>query len=142
MSEPYDFRKQATRLLQQLKLAPGSPGVSPLALPAVEVALREAYARGAEDSRTGSKGHARTPAAPAPRAAAPSRGSRPEAEPAAVECAHEWEEAFLDGRALGNRCALCGMLHTQAQASCSHYFVRVGAQEVCVACRKPKALRG
>lgn len=156
--EQVDFKEQARALIR--RIAPnGAQGPSDLlsqglALAAVETALREAYARGAEAARKGrgevgssaglprglgpgTRGTAlarNTSIAPASAGgqARSERGSTP------PECPHEWEEVFLDGRALGARCLDCGVLQTEVQDRCDHYFVQTAGGETCVACRKSK----
>ena len=138
LASTFDFKEQAKALLKRLGAGSGSAPNPTLALLAVETALREAFAHGqgtarvarvaarsADVSRPASQPGQRTPP------------TRP-AEPAPAECAHEWEEVFLDGRALGIKCADCGILQRDVQDRCDHYFVDVGGSQVCVACRKAK----
>jgi len=116
-----DFKERAKALWKQLGQGGGALGLA-----AVETALREAYAEG---TRGGAPKPATTPrkAAAAPTVAAP------------AECEHEWDEAFLDGRGVGQQCRVCGVLERDVQARCNHYFVAVSGRQVCVACRKTKS---
>ena len=120
MADEFDFKEEARTLLKRLTQTPGAPMSQGLAVAALEAALREAYARGRGDLR----------AKPARVAAAPVRTLAPVKTPApAPECAHEWEEG---------RCTECGVFQRDVQQQCDHYFVKVGAQEICMACRKPR----
>lgn len=132
MANEFDFKEQAKALIKRLGQNPSASLNQGLALAAVETALREAYQRGQEDA----KGRRAQGSAPS-RAIQPTAGA-PAQTVAAPECAHEWEEVFLDGRTLGNKCLDCGVLESEVQSRCDHYFVPVGAQEICVACRKPR----
>ncbi|MCM2322327.1 MAG: hypothetical protein NDJ90_03600 [Oligoflexia bacterium] len=145
MADEFDFKEQAKALLKRLGQNPGAPLNQGLALAAVEAALREAYARGRGDAKAGkggapgALGRAASPLRPAGVAA---KVSPPSASPDLREpgsgCAHEWEEAFLDGRSVGAKCVHCGILQREVQERCEHFYVQVGAGEICVACRKPK----
>lgn len=136
-SSAFDFKARARSLLKTLSL--GVPGAanalnSALSIAAVETALREVYAEGQQAKRSGA-------AASRPVSARPVEPRTAAVAAPAPECEHEWEEAFIDGRALGFRCVECGVLQSEVQNRCTHYFVDTGAGEVCVACRKPKKAR-
>lgn len=127
----FDFNAQAKALLKTISPTQGAAPNPALALAAVEAALREAFTRGKE-SAGAARGTPRPTPKPSPFPAKPEL-----AKPAApIECDHEWEEAFIDGRALGFRCIDCGILQRDVQERCNHYFVQSGGKQVCVACRK------
>jgi hypothetical protein len=128
MSAPFDFKETAKALLKRLTPQAGGSVNPALALAAVETALREAYARGQQDARP----------------IASSRTSAPSArfEPAEEECAHVWQETFLDGKSVGSKCVKCDIIERDVKSRCDHYFVKTDSGEVCVACRKPKRGRG
>ena len=142
----YDFKEQARALIKRLGQNPGAPLNQGLALIAAETALREAYARGQKDTPAG-KARA---ASSAPGVSgsqgrtsfggkAPARG-KPSApvDERPRECAHEWEELYLDERHIGAKCYHCGISQRDVQERCDHYFVDTGMGDVCVACRKPR----
>lgn len=127
----FDFSARAKALFKMISPAQGAAPNPTLALAAVEAALREAFSRGKE-----SAGAARGTSKPTPK---PNPfPPKPEvAKPSApVECDHEWEEAFIDGRALGFRCTDCGILQHDVQERCNHYYVHSDGNQVCIACRK------
>lgn len=126
----FDFNAQAKALLKRVSPVAGGPPTPALALAAVEAALREAFRAGKE-----SAGQVRK--APAPSRPLPAQVST-EAPTRLADCDHEWEETFLDGRALGYRCLNCGVLQRDVQEQCNHYFVDVDGAQVCVACRKAR----
>jgi hypothetical protein len=137
---PFDFTEKAAVLLKRVAAAGGSLG-SGLAKTAVELALREAYEQGKADA-SGATAPRVAPSSASVGKAAPRPASGPApAVPAAsaaapaADCAHAWDEAFLDGRKVGIKCTRCGVLESDVQARCTHYFVQVGKQEICVACR-------
>ena len=131
-SSSFDFKEQTKTLLKRIGQNSGAPIHPALAQAAVEALLREAYTQGAIDART-----PRAPKATQTAFAA----KLPAQATSSPECAHEWEEVFLDGRTLGNKCIDCGILQTDLQARCEHYFVQVGTGESCVACRKSRRPR-
>jgi hypothetical protein len=151
---PYDFTGKAAALLKRVAAAGGSLG-SGLAKTAVELALRDAYEQGKADASgatapqvgPGARGQVTarsgtstgTGQGSGSKIPARSTATAPAASAPGDECAHVWNEAFLDGRKVGSKCTRCGVLEQDVQARCSHYFVTVGKQEVCVACRQ---LRG
>lgn len=137
MSPDFDFKEQSTLLLKRIwpKESNVAPAQRELARSAVEIALREAFAKGTESAR-GAKGTQPRATTPAPFAS--QTISKPAEPRSAPPCDHDWEEAFLDGRSVGSQCKECGVLQKDVQDQCNHYFVRVGSSEVCVACRKPR----
>ncbi|MCM2279578.1 MAG: hypothetical protein NDJ89_16005 [Oligoflexia bacterium] len=130
MADAFDFKEQARTLLKRLGQNPGAPMNQGLALAAVEAALREAHARGMQDAK-GPALKSSPQVAKKPTPASTETASE-------IQCAHEWEETFLDGRAVGGKCLHCGVLQRDVQERCNHFFVQVGGREICVACRKPK----
>jgi hypothetical protein len=137
MAETYPFNENAKALLKRLQSNDGSTVNPALALAAVEAALREAYSQGQRATHPPAQ-PAREPKQPPPpaRHAPPVAASDPE-----PECAHQWEETFLDGRAVGSKCLKCDVLERDVQNRCDHFYVKTGAGEICVACRKSKFAR-
>jgi len=133
-SNEYDFKEQSKALIKRLVQNPSAPLNQGLALAAVEAALREAYARGLEDAKGGWVLPKRT--------ASPARAQVTQSAPTntVTECSHEWEEAFLDGGSVANKCIHCDILQRDVQDRCKHYFVQTASGEVCVACRKSKKI--
>ena len=122
LTSSFDFSAQAKALYK--RISPGSraaPGAA-LAVAAIEVALREAFSAGQQGGQEISA----------------KKSSSDGVQPSPKTCDHEWEEAFLDGRNLGHRCAHCNILQRDMEEHCNHYFVAVGGTQVCMACRKTK----
>ncbi|OFZ23232.1 MAG: hypothetical protein A2X94_12070 [Bdellovibrionales bacterium GWB1_55_8] len=123
----FDFSAHAKALLKQISPKSGATPNTALAVAAIEVALREAFSAGQQGGR---------------RQIPVRKPSPDEVQPSPKTCDHEWEEAFLDGRNLGNRCAHCNILQRDAEEHCNHYFVDVSGTQVCMACRKIGKPRG
>lgn len=139
MSKPYDFKEAARELLNRI-YGNGSSAApnKDLVRTALEVALKDAYSQGLGDKK-------KAASAPSPsisKSSASSTAARPAARSTEfVDCAHQWQESFLDGRAVGVQCSKCGTLESDLKAQCEHFFVKNGPNEVCVACRATRRAR-
>jgi hypothetical protein len=134
MSTQFDFKSQAQILYKQLEKmikASNSPGLSHAA---IEVALRDAYHHGLQDKMK--KPSSAKPAQPFSQ----SKGFQVKTSLPIQDgdCTHQWDEAFLDGKAVGYQCSRCSLLQKDIKEECHHFYVQSGSQEVCVACRKSR----